>query len=186
MPVPILTNPEKAPREVSSQNHELVVISNKQERVSTSGVGHKRGCAHFVDLAIVYGFSSFMTKGVMMGLMAFHLQGSAELSFDRQVFWGEAFQYGYQQVAVGSFVSILTLYFIGMPYFLGRTFGLGLFGLRITDEVGEAPSFSALLSRFSMCLFSYMALGIPFISGLSRRDGQYFHDRISETFITKV
>ncbi|MCO5141954.1 MAG: RDD family protein [Oligoflexia bacterium] len=187
MPVPVLSNLEQIATPNESKSHELTVVSSSHKMsLNTSGIGHKRGLAHIVDVSIVYGFSTFLAKGIMMGFMALHLNGSVELSMDNQLFWSEAMQYGYQQIVIGSFTSLIMLYFIGMPYFFGRTFGLGLFGLRVCDAKGDEANLSALLSRFSMCLFSYMAFGIPFFMGLSRRDGQYFHDRISETFVTRI
>lgn len=145
-----------------------------------------RTLAHLMDLCVVQGFSLYSAKLGSLALVSGHMKEIQDSGKFAGGIFREAFQYGNWQVFFACLTLFSFLYFVGMPYVLGRTFGLGVFGLKLENAAGTNPTMKQLITRLATYAASFASLGLLFVVGLRRRDGRFLHDQISETRIVKA
>lgn len=67
----------------------------------------------------------------------------------------------------------------------GRTLGRRLFGIRLVDRTGQAPSPVRAILRSFLSLFSFAAFLGGFWLALFDRRGQTLHDKLTSTFVVR-
>ncbi|MGE3260820.1 MAG: RDD family protein [Bacteriovoracia bacterium] len=140
--------------------------------------------AHALDLAVVLGASAYAAKFFAVVFVAIY-RTEFQTASSAAVFF-EAFDYANGQLvgACAGFFSIL--YFVALPAWLGRTFGMGLFGLKIVDREGRVPSVEALARRLLGFTLVYVSGGSLLLSSLRSRKSALPQDNFSATFVRKA
>jgi uncharacterized RDD family membrane protein YckC len=182
MPIPIYRE-ELEPR--PTQALRLVTELPPATERPAAAFLYPRTLAHCFDVAVVQGFSAYAAKFLSLALISGHMGEIQDTGKLASGIFADTLAYGNSQVFLASFIAISVLYFIGMPLLVGRTFGLGIFGLKVENERGEKPSFSEAATRFGVLAASFLSLGLLFAVGLRRRDGRFLHDQVSGTKVVK-
>ena len=67
----------------------------------------------------------------------------------------------------------------------GRTLGRRLFGIRLVDQTGQAPTPVRAIVRAALSIFSFAAFLGGFWLALFDRRGQTLHDKLTSTFVVR-
>jgi uncharacterized RDD family membrane protein YckC len=180
MPFPVipLESSESAPRGA------LQLVRSPQAAPRARYV-YARALAHFVDLLVVEGMSLYVAKFFSLVFVAMHGRAISGSGRHAIPLFHEAYDYSSAQLLAASFAAIALLYFVGFPLVAGRTPGLGLLGLRIHAENGQAITLRQLSLRMLGCGFAYATFGLAVIAGYRRRDGKFLQDSMSETSVVR-
>lgn len=177
MPIPIQPLPEE---------RALLLLVEPNAPASVKAQFTPRTLAHLMDLFVVQGFSLYTAKLGSLTLLSGHMAEIRDSGKLASGIFREAFHYGSGQVFFVCFALFSLLYFVGMPLVTGRTFGLGVFGLKLENQAGTKPTMKQLLTRLAAYLTCFASLGILFAVGLRRRDGRFLHDQISDTSVVRA
>lgn len=167
------------------QRTELRLVDGIAPSAKRKSYLYPRTIAHCLDLFVVQGFSLYAAKVSTLALLSGHMgeiQNTGKLAGG---IFRELFQFGNSQIFFACFSLITLLYFVGMPLICGRTFGLGIFGLKLETDAGNKPDFRSLAIRLGAYVVSWTSLGLIFAVGLRRRDGLFLHDQWSGTKVVK-
>lgn len=169
--------------ELSPPRSELRVVVPPAAARATSALV-PRVLAHLLDLALVQGVSLYCAKFFAVALISFHAGAIGGSGRRATPLFLEAYETSRTQLFAAAFAAIAVAYFVGMPMVTGRTFGMGLFGLRVRGATGEPASMRQLLFRFLGCALTYATGGLLAVTGLRHRDGKFFQDQWSGTCVT--
>jgi hypothetical protein len=185
MPIPIQHLEEVIP---ARRSHLRLVGSADVTQVATKPRSflYPRTLACCIDLFVVQGFSLYSAKLSTLALLSGHMNDIKDSGKLAGGIFRELFAFGNSQIFFACFAAFAFVYFIGMPFLCGRTFGLGVFGLKIANEENENPDIGALALRLVGLLGSFATMGLIFTVGLRRRDGRFLHDQWSKTKIVKA
>jgi hypothetical protein len=147
-----------------------------------SASARTRLAAHLIDLGIVQGFSAAFAKLLAYSIVAFFASEIADAGPSADSLFFDAMDYSYGMLFSGSFVFLSIVYFIGLPCFTGKTFGLGLLGLKIQPRNRAADHIDFHLRRYVGCALVYMSCGILLLAG---SQSGLFQDSFSNTEIVE-
>ena len=100
-------------------------------------------------------------------------------------------------VLTGAFLEsgnpFFTLYLLGVlfSYFFctwrrGRTFGMQVWKIKITNTDGKRPPAKQCVIRFIGATFSMLFFGLGYITAVLNTEQSTWHDRLSSTRLTKL
>lgn len=91
------------------------------------------------------------------------------------------------QMSLGAVVLIVAFFYLmASVAMLGRTWGMGVLSLRVTDaKSGLPPSFLQSTGRTFIFLLSLAAFCLPFLYTLFNAEGRALHDRIVGTIVLR-
>ncbi len=140
---------------------------------------YPRALAHFVDVCIVQGFSLYSAKFFTVILLGFHAGAITASGKSAGPAFRHIFTYASTELFAASFAALAIVYFVALPMVMGRTLGLGLFGMRIAGTSGENPDMRQLVLRLLGCALNYASFGLLCLGGLRKRSGVFLHDELS-------
>ncbi len=183
MPIPALAAEEQRAERVTS----LVLVPPESALARASGAALfvPRILAHALDFSVVGGCSVYVSKLFSVILLSFHARAIGGAGRMAAPLFRQAYDYSTMQLFAAGFAALSVVYFVAAPMVLGRTLGMGLFGLRIEGPNGARPTMRQLAYRLLGCTITYATAGMLCVVGLRERHGHFFHDQLSDTRITK-
>jgi uncharacterized RDD family membrane protein YckC len=177
MPIPLQQPPEANPQETSAPRLTLVPGT---PRVNLARASVRWG-AHIFDLTLLSGFSFYGSQFLSYLFLSVHLPALKGFGRPGVRLAEESLVYGQNRIFLAAFLFSSFLYFLLLPAFSGRTFGLGLMGCRIVNHKGGIPSLKACSVRYAIWLLHVSCAGLLLFSGVRR--GVFLQDRMSSTRI---
>ena len=175
MPIPVLL----PPREETVASFQLVPSAGPRRPARLM----PRAFAYGFDLLLIGGVSIYIAKIFSLLSVSFHMSAIHETGKMAHRLFREAFSQGQFRIGVFSFALLYIAYFVALPRFTGKTFGLGLFGLRVEGHFGLLPLVRSLMLRQLGCFLQFFTGGMMLLPILKGTNQPLIQDRLSATRI---
>jgi hypothetical protein len=185
MPIPALSPEAETSNQPSYARPTLRIVGAASAAARGAASFYPRALAYFVDLCVVAGFSMPIAKAASAVVVAVHLRAADLGEKASASAFSRGFNYANSYLLGASFAALAAVYFVGLPLVFGRTFGMGIFGLRIECESGGVPSPRQLVARMGGCALNFASGGLFCLGGLREREGRFLQDKISQTVVVK-
>lgn len=173
MPIPLLS----PPREEPVNSFQLVVSAGPRIPARL----FPRTMAYAFDLFLIGGVSIYVAKIFSLMAVSAHMTAIHETGKMAGRLFRDAFSQGQLQLGVLSFALLYVAYFVALPRLTGKTFGLGLFGLRLDSHFGPRPQVRSLLLRQLGCFLQFFTGGMLLLPVLKGTNLPLIQDRLSAT-----
>lgn len=173
MPIPLLS----PPREEPVNSFQLVVSAGPRIPARL----FPRAMAYVFDLLLIGGVSMYVAKIFSLLAVSAHMPAIHETGKMAGRLFRDTFSRGQFQLGVFIFFLLYVTYFVAMPRITGKTFGLGLFGLRLDGHFGPRPQVRSLLLRQLGCFLQFFTGGMMLLPVLKGTNQPLIQDRLSAT-----
>lgn len=137
--------------------------------------------AYGFDLCLIAGVSIYVAKIFSLLTVSAHMPAIRETGKMAGRLFRDAFSQGQLQLGLFVFALLYLGYFIALPRITGKTFGLGLFGLRLDSHFGPRPQVRSLLLRQLGCFLQFFTGGMMLLPILKGTNQPLIQDRLSAT-----
>lgn len=173
MPIPLLSPPKEEP----VNSFQLVLSPGPRIPARL----FPRAMAYAFDLLLIGGVSIYLAKIFSLLAVSAHMPAIHEAGKMANRLFRDAFSQGQFQAGVFLFTLSYMAYFVALPRLTGKTFGLGLFGLRLDSHFGPRPQVSSLLFRQLGCFLQFFTGGLMLLPVLKGTNQPLIQDRLSAT-----
>lgn len=173
MPIPLLS----PPREEPVASFQLVLSPGPKIPARL----FSRSMAYAFDLLLVGGVSIYVAKIFSLLAVSAHMPAIHETGKMAGRLFRDAFSQGQFQLGIFFFAFLYMAYFVALPCLTGKTFGLGIFGLRLDSHFGPRPQVRSLLLRQLGCFCQFFTGGMMLLPILKGTNQPLIQDRLSAT-----
>jgi hypothetical protein len=163
------------------ETHALTVVNRPAAFVPVPAPALRRNFAYSIDFCLVAGCASYSSIFFSLLLLSAKSGAISSLGKGAEAAFRDAYELAGAQLFAGSFVFFSVMFWVAIPLVAGKTFGMGLCGLRLEAKHEGRITTRQLLRRLSGCWLNYLTFGAVSLPDFVQGSGLYFQDRISDT-----
>jgi hypothetical protein len=163
------------------ESHAIAIVNRPAAFERPPAPAFRRNFAYSIDFCLVSGCASYASIFFSLLLLSAHANVIGSLGKGAEAAFLDAYELAGAQLFAGSFAFFSLMFWVAVPLVAGKTFGMGICGLRLEAASEGGLTTRALLRRLAGCWINYLTLGAASVPALVQNSGLFFQDRVSNT-----